>query len=178
MPTTILSGALPAGSQLKIEPELQEQYGTSRNIVRGALRHLTCASTSRSPGTCTPSNEASAVMTPPPASMSGRPTCSTTVPSHTLWSACAFCLHRPRSRVTCGSSRVRWCCVGAGWATPTVRPWPSRTPGSPRRPGRRTVERFAPLLAKRPVVMTGGIVRVLITVFPGHRLKLRYRLTV
>lgn len=238
----ILRGELPAGSQLKTEPELQEKYGTSRNTVRGALRQLisdglietrgrlgtyvreykplywnlhTFERGNRRDDPTTGIDEWKADMldqgVKPHYVISVR-----ILPAPT--EIACYLKMEPGAMVLC-RRRLRYAddapvAIADSW-------FPEET-------GRRTVDGFAPLLAERDVVMTGGIVhalgitqrwledeitvrmptteettllelsdgspvgqvarvgldeneqpvRVIITVFPGHRLKLRYRLKV
>jgi GntR family transcriptional regulator len=238
----ITSGKMPAGSQLKTEPELQEQYRTSRNTIRGALRQLisdglietrgrlgtyvreykplywnlhTFERGHRRDDPTTGIDEWRADML----DQGVKPHYVISVRILPAPADIAHYLHLdPGAMVLC-RRRVRYAddcpvAIADSW-------FPEET-------GRRTVDGFAPLLAERDVVMTGGIVhalglaqhwlddeitvrmptteeanllelsegspvgqvtrvglgehdqplRVIITVFPGHRLKLRYRLKV
>ncbi|MGH3868248.1 MAG: GntR family transcriptional regulator [Pseudonocardiaceae bacterium] len=238
----ILTGELPAGSQLKTEPELQEQYGTSRNTVRGALRQLISDGLVETRGRL-----------------------GTYVREYKplYWNLHTFERGARRDDPTIGVDEWKADMLDQGVKTHyviSVRIVPAPAdiacylrmePGAmvlrrrrvrsaddvpvaiadswfPEETGRRTVDGFAPLLAEHDVVMKGGIVhalgitqrwlddeitvrmptaeeasllelsegspvgqvarvgldeneqpvRVMITVFPGHRLKLRYRLGV
>ncbi|MGH3829225.1 MAG: GntR family transcriptional regulator [Pseudonocardiaceae bacterium] len=236
----ILTGELPAGSQLKTEPELQEQYGTSRNTVRGALRQLisdglvetrgrlgtyvreykplywnlhTFERGDRRDDPTTGIDEWQADML----DQGVKPHTAVSVRILPAPADIACYLTIEPGAMVLRRRRVRYAddvpvAIADSW-------FPEET-------GRRTVDGFTPLLAERPVVMKGGIVhtlgitqrwlddeitvrmptaeeasllelsegspvgqvarvglddneqpvRVMITVFPGHRLKLRYRL--